>query len=119
MTNISAGMTIGRTELEHNGRSGAGRLMVLLTDGLVNLPVSSAVGRPLVIQEAERAAAEKLPILTISLSSAADPTLMEEVANITGSVHFHVTDNSFGSQEQQLREVFFKVAANRPLRLVE
>jgi Ca-activated chloride channel family protein len=119
MTNISAGMTIGRTELEHNGRSGAGRLMVLLTDGLVNLPVSPEVGRPLVIQEAERAVAEKFPILTISLSSAADPTLMEEVANITGSVHFHVTDNSFGSQEEQLRAVFFKVAANRPLRLVE
>jgi len=119
MTNISAGMTIGRTELEHNGRSGAGRLMVLLTDGLVNQPVNEAVGRPLVIQEAERAAAEKLPILSISFSSAADPTLMEQVANITGSVHFHVTDNEFGSQEEQLRAVFFKVAANRPLRLVE
>jgi Mg-chelatase subunit ChlD len=119
MTNISAGMTIGRTELERNGRSGAGRLMVLLTDGLVNQPESPEVGRPLVIQEAERAAAEKLPILTISFSSAADPSLMEDVANIAGSVHFHVTDSSFGSQEEQLRAVFFKVAANRPLRLVE
>ena len=119
MTNISGGMTIGRTELEHNGRSGAGRLMVLLTDGLVNQPISPEVGLPLVIQEAERAAAEKLPILTISFSSAADPVLMEEVATIAGSVHFHVTDSAFGSQEEQLRAVFFKVAANRPLRLVE
>lgn len=118
-TNISAGMTIGRTELQRNGRAGAGRLMVVLTDGLVNQPVSAAVGRPMVLQEARRAADDKLPILTISFGAASDPVLMREVANIASGVHFHVSGNSFASQEEELRAVFLKVAANRPLQLVE
>ncbi|MBC7852441.1 MAG: VWA domain-containing protein [Pirellulaceae bacterium] len=118
-TNISAGMTTGRVEIEDNGRGGAGRLMVVLTDGLVNQPESAAVGRPLVIQEAQLAADDKLPILTISFGSASDPVLMSEVAEIAGGVHFHVSGDSFASQEEELRAVFLKVAANRPLQLVE
>ena len=118
MTNISGGMTIGITELENNARPGSAKLVVLLTDGLVNQPESAAVGRPLVVKEAQRAAAESLPIVTISFSAEADPTLMQQVADITGSVHFHVA-GSVDSQEADLKEVFLKVAANRPLQLVE
>ena len=37
-TNISAGMTKGRLELQNNSRIGASRLLVVMTDGVVNLP---------------------------------------------------------------------------------
>jgi Mg-chelatase subunit ChlD len=117
-TNISKGMTIGRTELENHGRFGAAQLMVLLTDGLVNKPTSESVGRNLVVSEANKAAAKNLPVVTISFSSEADPTLMQQVADITNTVHFHIV-GSVESQEEDLKAVFLKVAANHPLQLVE
>lgn len=118
MTNISEGMTIARSELQTNARAGAAKLIVLLTDGLVNQPVDASVGRPMVVEEARKAADANLPIVTISFSAQADPTLMREVADITDSVHFHVEGN-LDRQERDLREVFLKVAANRPLQLVD
>ncbi len=116
-TNIGEGMQLGRRELQNNGRRGVKKLMVLMTDGIANRPE----GRDpfeYVISEANAALTQKIPIVAISFGSLADERLMQQVADITGSTHFHVSGwNS--SLEDELTKVFRTVAASRPVKLVD
>ncbi|MEK6259928.1 MAG: vWA domain-containing protein [Planctomycetota bacterium] len=119
-TNISAGMKIARTELVANARPRSFRMMVLMTDGLPNEPTSDAVAKANVLTEANSAAAAKIKILTISLGAGADTSLMQQVADITGGVHFNVPGGSnIAAVRAQLQEVFRQIASSRPLRLVD
>lgn len=118
-TNISAGMKVARTELVTNARPRSFRMMVLMTDGLPNEPTSDVVAKANVLTEANSAAAAKIKILTISLGSGADTSLMQQVADITGGVHFNVPGGSnIATVRAQLQEVFRQIASSRPLRLV-
>ena len=116
-TNIGKGMELGQEDLLTNGRSRALRMMVLMTDGLANRPLGRDP-QQYVRDEARRADASRIPIVTISFGRGADTTLMGEVADLTGGFHFHV-EGSVGQQEKQLRDVFQKVAARRPPALVD
>ncbi|MBZ0171739.1 MAG: VWA domain-containing protein, partial [Phycisphaerales bacterium] len=118
-TNIGAGMAVGRQELDANGRAGTLKTMILLTDGQANRPSNNAVAREYVIDEAYAAADAGYPIAAISLGAGADTGLMEDVAEITSGVSFHVPGGqSVAEYEEELREVFRHIAAERPLRLV-
>jgi Mg-chelatase subunit ChlD len=118
-TNIGAGIQSARQELEDNGRKGALKMIVLMTDGIANRPGNASQAKALVRSEAQQAASEKFPIVTISLGSAADRSLMQEVADTTDGVHFNIPGGQEVAQyEEDLKEVFQKIAEERPLRLV-
>jgi Flp pilus assembly protein TadG len=120
-TNISAGMTEGREELEDNARVGAKKMMILMTDGVVNLPIGDlSLDKLRVINEAHACADAGIPIVTISLGAYADTDLMQQVADISGGAHFIVEGGQpIEDVEEQLEEVFSQVAADRPLQLVK
>jgi hypothetical protein len=118
-TNIGAGMEVAREELEDRGRAGALKLMVLMTDGIANRPYSTSYARQLVLTEAQRAADAGIKIVTISLGAAADADLMQQVADITNGAHFNVPGGqTIAEVENDLKEVFRKVADDRPLQIV-
>lgn len=116
-TNISAGMKVARDEIVARARPRAFRMMVVMTDGLPNEPSNAS---QCVIDEANAAKAAKIKILTISLGVGADTSLMQQVADITGGVHFNVPGGaSIDTVRDQLREVFRQIASSRPLKLIK
>lgn len=118
-TNISAGMKVARDELTANARPRALKLMVLMTDGQANEPTNSTTAKAAVITEANAAKVAKIKIMTISVGAGADTALMQQVADITGGLHFNVPGgSSIAALESQLREVFRQIASSRPLRLI-
>lgn len=118
-TNIGAGMKLARQELEAHSRPKAFRLMVVMTDGVVNRPTDANTGRALVLSEATNANNSKIKILTISMGVMADADLMQQVADATGGEHYHVPGGAnFAQYQQQLLDAFRAIAASRPLKLV-
>jgi len=118
MTNIGAGLQVARRELEDNARVGAFKMIVLMTDGQANLPSYRA--NSFLLQEAQRCADNHFPVVAVSLGANADANIMQQVADITGGVHFNIPGGgSVASYEEPLKDVFRQVAASRPLRIVE
>ena len=118
-TNISAGMKVAREEIVAHARPRAFRMMVVMTDGVVNLPTSSSVGKPMVVAEANAAAAAKIKCFSISVGVLADKVLMQQVADITGGIHFNIPGGqSIANVRTQLEAAFRQIASSRPLRLV-
>lgn len=122
-TNIGAGMTTAREELDARGRPGALKMIVLMTDGVANYingGVNQHAARNYVLSEAHLAAASGYPIVTISLGAGADVPLMEEVAEITKGATFNVPGGRPAEEyAEELAEVFKKIAKHRPLKLVK
>lgn len=120
MTNIGAGIQTSRIELEDNSRPGAFKMIVLMTDGIANLPGDSAAARSFALQQAQLCADKNYPIVTVSLGSGADTALMDQIAAITNGVHFNIPGGQSVSQyEQDLKDVFREIASDRPLQLVK
>jgi hypothetical protein len=119
-TNIGAGMQKARIELEQNGREGALKMIVLMTDGIANRPSDTTSAKAFVREEAHLAAAGEFPIVTVSLGAAADKGLMQEVADVTGGLHFNIPGGqSVAAYEEDLKDVFRQIAGHRPLKLVK
>lgn len=119
-TNIGAGMQKAREELENNARLGAFKMMVLMTDGIANRPSNTTTAKQYVLQEAQLAADDRFPIVTISLGAGADTNLMQQVADITSGAHFNIPGGqSVSAYEEDLRDVFRAIADDRPLKLVK
>jgi Flp pilus assembly protein TadG len=118
-TNIGMGMQVARKEIEKNARPRAFRLMVVMTDGVVNRPTNATVGTNLVLSEAAAAAADNIKILTISMGVMADVDLMQQAANATNGINFVVPGGSdYATYQQQLLQTFETIAASRPLQLI-
>ena len=122
-TNIAGGMEAARNELLARGRAGALRLIVLLSDGHANWhhgDVDEPAARNAALRQADLAAQENVPILTISLGADADQDLMQQIAEITDGIHFVVPGGAdVDDYREQLFGVFARIAAHRPLRLVD
>jgi len=124
-TNIGAGIKKAREHLEANARPGAFKMIVLMTDGLPNRPYNDyrnnyAADKQYVIQQAQLVAQKNWPIVTISLGAEADAALMQQVADITGGIHFNVPPDSIVTDyTQPLLAVFRRIADHRPLVLVK
>jgi hypothetical protein len=117
-TNIGAGLKEARLELQRNARTGAFKMIVLMTDGLCNLPNSGP--NQFLLDEADRCAEEGYIVFTISLGANADAQVMQQVADITGGAHFNIPGGrSVSEYEEDLEDIFKEIAANRPLRIVE
>ena len=119
-TNIYDGMKTGRLQLQNNARPGARRVMVLMTDGQANLPGGTTTGKQKALEEAYAAAAARIPIIAIALGAEADDDLMQQIATITRGAYFKIPGGqSVAEYEEQLKEVFRMVAADRNLVLVQ
>ncbi len=118
-TNISAGMKVARNELNAHARPRSFKMMIVLTDGVANLPNNESVGTAAVIAEANAAKADKIKILSICLGAGADTATMQQVADITGGVFYNVPPAAnFATVQTQLQNVFREIASSRPLKLV-
>ena len=70
--------------------------------------------------EAQLAADMRYPIVTISLGNAADTDLMQQIADMTGGVHFNVPGGgTVTDYRDNLMQVFRQIADDRPLVLVK
>jgi Flp pilus assembly protein TadG len=119
-TNIYNGMQTARLELQNNGRANAFKMMVVMTDGVANLPGSTSNAKALVIQEANAASAAHIPVVTISMGALADTALMSQVASITKGVYFDIPGGQTAAQySAQLQAVWKQIADNRPLKIVQ
>jgi len=93
--------------------------MILMTDGLPNLPTSTSVATAAVITEANACKAAKVKCLTISLGAGADTGLMQQVADITDGTHYVVPGGgNIATYRSQLLDVFNQISKTRPLKLV-
>lgn len=119
-TNISAGMSVARSEFAAHARARSEKLMVVMTDGQANLPGSSTQARNAVLTEATNAKNAGIKIVTVTVGIDADTDLMQQVADITGGECFIVPgDQSVAGVQAQLLEVFRRIASSRPLKLVQ
>ena len=125
-TNIAAGLKNARQELEHNGRNGASKIIVLMTDGGANWIGGTEGGyapdqaRQEVLTEAQQCRDLQFPVVTISLGSKADLDLMEKVAEISGGVHYSIPGGvPVETYADDLIDTFQEIATARPLKLVQ
>jgi Mg-chelatase subunit ChlD len=119
-TNIYNGLQTARTQLQNNARPNAFKMVVLMTDGVANLPGSTSSAKSLAIQEANAAATAGYPVVTISMGALADTSLMSQIASITSGVYFDIPGGQTAAQySQQLQAVWKQVCDNRPLKIVQ
>ena len=117
-TNLGAGLRVGWEELEDNAREGAFKMIVLMTDGQPNMPTSDPTGY--VMDQVEECQSHKYPVVTISLGSGADTSIMQTIADSTGGIHFNVPGGRpVAEYEEELRDTFRQIADKRPLQLVK
>jgi hypothetical protein len=123
-TNIGGGLKAGREELEANGRPGAFKMVVLMTDGKANWTdgeYDEDAAADFLLAEAQLCADKRFPILAVSLGSGADTSIMQQVADLTpDGRHFNVPGGQTGAQYYaDLLDVFREIAKHRPLKLVK
>ena len=117
-TNIGAGLRVGREEMDRNSRPGAFKLIVLMTDGIANLPSSDPIGA--VMTQVNLCQQAGYPVVTISLGAGADKDLLQEIADLTGGFHFNIPGGQTVSQyEEDLKDAFREIVDIRPLQLVK
>jgi len=123
-TNIGAGMQWAREHLNAEGRLGAFKMIVLMTDGKanwVNGGYNTSAAKQYVLDEAELSAQKRYPVVTISLGAGADTSLMQQVADgAYKGHHFNVPGGqSVEDYSEDLKEVFRDIAKDRPLKIVK
>jgi len=120
MTNIGAGLQYGIDELLQNGREGAFKMIVLMTDGVANRPNNSSTARAFALQQAQRAAEHHLPIFTIGVGMEADADLLVQMAEMSRGKYFIVQGGEYIVDYQaDLVQKFREIADHRPLVLVK
>ena len=118
-TNIGDGIRYALNELKANSRIGAFKMIVLMTDGIANRPYG-VDARQYAIAQAELAKEEGYPIITISLGTGADTSLMQTIADETNGKHFNIPGMSeVTDYHDDLLGVFREIANDRPLILVQ
>jgi hypothetical protein len=124
-TNIGGGLNAARLHLDANGREGAKKLIVLMTDGQANWrngQYNESYANSYVTEEAALCAHEsrKYQIFAISMGAGADTEIMVQAANATEGVHFNVPGGSSQADYyNQLYATFEQIAKARPLKLVK
>ncbi len=118
-TNIGDGIRYARQELVNNGRRGAFKMIVLMTDGMANRPYG-VDARQYALGQADLTKQVEFPIATISLGGGADTALMQSIADRTDGHHFNIPGSSTVTDyKDDLTDVFSRIAKERPLVLVK
>ena len=94
------------------------KVIVLMTDGEANRPSGNGPGYARTM--AAYAAGLDVTVFTISLGNEADLQLIQDIADITGGVHFDATGSGAVQLTDRLAEAFRKAAAAmKRVKLVE
>ncbi len=93
--------------LETNARDNVNKIIVLMSDGYANIPDSNGGGYAR--EMAKYAKGMDIKVYTISLGDSADVDLMQEIATLTGGLHFEAS-GSAGELSKTLTEAFQGVA---------
>lgn len=122
-TNMGQGMERGIDELTSTrARGEARKILLVITDGQANVDrtgrSSVTGGKQYAVEEAERAAALGIQIISISVGQDSDQELMAQIAEIGKGVHFHA-EGSIEEYESQLLEIFAAVGGRRTVSLIE
>ncbi|MGH8616045.1 MAG: FHA domain-containing protein [Gammaproteobacteria bacterium] len=107
LTNIPAAVQWAIQELQLNGRSGAARSIVLLTDGVIDTGTRARdleVTRWLRAQLASDAASTGIRIFTVALGTGSDSQMLQELAQRTGGRFF------WAPQAKDLSGIFAQVS---------
>jgi len=118
-TCVGCGIAEAHEELlSEHARSGAAKVMILLTDGIANTSPDGSDAKTYARYEAELASDSNITIYTVGVGSGADMNLMDEIAEIGHGTSFYAT----GSVEEyaaELREIFRTLGGKRPVRLIQ
>lgn len=128
-TYTAGGLQAGIDELNSaRARTGAKKIIVLLSDGLANCSSTSscstssssilAAARAATLNVAQDAADQGIRVFTVALGSAADTTLMADIAEITGGETF-AAQGSIAEYVEELQNIFITIGGRRPVALVE
>ena len=107
-TPIGAAIRDSAHYLDNNARADVKKIIVLMSDGQANRPVSNA--NDYALSMATYADGLDITIYTISLGDAADDDLMQEIADLTGGSFFKAK-GSASKLEEQLKEAFRHISA--------
>lgn len=89
-------------------RSGAKKIVVLMSDGHANRPSGNGPGYAM--QMANYAAANNVTVYTISLGNSTDQDLMQDIANTTGGMHFLANGSGAAVLTLALTDAFKEIA---------
>jgi hypothetical protein len=125
-TNIAQGIDKGVAVLRSSpgARANAAKVLLLLTDGNANQTraTPSTYDEVRAKSDARQAATDAhalgIQIHTISVGACADTALMGEIARIGGGQAMQATGD-IASYQQQLKDIFEKLGAMRPVILIE
>ena len=99
-----------RTTSTQTRRPGIEKVIVLMSDGHANKPVADPAGYARVM--ASYAASLDIKVYTISLGSAADEDLMQQIADLAGGKHFIASGTSASALTTTLTKAFKKIAGD-------
>lgn len=116
-TNIYDGLKTAIDQVEVNARPASDRMVILLTDGLANRPLNVDAYQ-YARNQGLRAKTLGLPVYTISFGADADPSLMQYIADQTGTTHYHVDDPTPQTKDD-LRQTFERLAHARGTHFVK
>ena len=122
-TNIGGGIHEGIDELTSvRARGAAKKVLILLTDGIANVSETGSFsvsgGEAYALAAAQDAADEGIKIWAVSVGSAPNLAIMDEIAEIGGGEHFHA-EGSIEEYSEQLESIFTTLGGRRPIQLVE
>ena len=109
-TPIGAALRDSAHYLNANARPGIDKVIVLMSDGHANKPSGDAPGYALLM--ASYAASLNIKVYTISLGSAADEDLMQQIADLAGGKHFIASGTSEGDLTKSLTSAFKRIAGD-------
>lgn len=117
-TPIGAALRDSAHYLNANARPGIDKVIVLMSDGHANKPNADPAGYALVM--ASYAASLDIKVYTISLGSAADEDLMQQIADLAGGKHFIASGTSSSELTTTLTRAFKNIAGDiKPPQLVQ
>ena len=107
-TDIGGAIYTARDELLNNGRAGAPKVIILISDGVPNAAnggyVGSSAGRTHALNATQNAADNGIMIFSIAYGDSADHPLMQQIADTTDGQYFNAPD------ETQLQPIFAEIA---------
>ncbi len=107
-TPIGAALRDSAHYLNANARRKIDKVIVLMSDGHANKPYTDPAGYALLM--ASYAASLDIKVYTISLGSAADEDLMQQIADQAGGKHFKASGTSSAELTTALTNAFKKIA---------
>jgi len=90
MTNIGDAIGLANTELvSTNANPQANKIIILLTDGIANRPLSVLNPETYAEEKATESAAQNIKIFTVGLGNGVNETMLKKIASTTGAEYYY------------------------------